>query len=203
MNAPLCFDPIAHRYTIGDRVLPSVTQITGTIASLAGIPPAILEAKRDLGTAVHLATQFFDEDDLDRDALPAEVLPYLDAYIRFRDETGFAPTQIEQRVHHVAFGYAGTLDRIGYFSKLKGLGIGSGKMCLIDLKATYRIAPVYGVQTALYAAAAHDTPRDLRRFALQLRPNGAYTLREFADPADLSVGLAALTLMNWKERHHE
>ena len=200
MSAPLYFDPVAHRYTIGDRVLPSVTQITGTIASLAGIPHAILEAKRDLGTAVHLATQFFDEDDLDRDALPAEVLPYLDAYIRFREETGFAPTQIEQRVYHLAYGYAGTYDRIGAFIHLKG--ISAKAACLVDLKATYRIAPVYGIQTALYAAAAMPG-KTLLRFALQLKPDGTYRLQEFKDPTDLSVGVAALTLMNWKERHRE
>lgn len=200
MSDELTFDPVEHRYTIGDRVLPSVTQITGTIASLAGIPAAVLEAKRDLGTAVHLATQYYDEGDLDRDSLPTEVLPYLDAYIRFREETGFTPTHIEQRVHHLAFGYAGTFDRIGTFDHLKR--VHARAECLVDLKATYRIAPVYGIQTALYAAAAMPD-RKLLRFALQLKPDRTYRLKEFLDPSDLSVGLAALTVHNWKARHHE
>lgn len=196
----LQFDEAAHRYTLGDRVLPSVTQITGTIAPFVGVSREVLEAKADLGTAVHLATEFYDAGDLDEASLPDVVRPYLAAYVRFREETGFIPHRIEWRVHHEAHGYAGTLDRIGTFNRLKG--IRQTAPALIDLKATYRIAPVYGVQTALYAHAA-DPKGKLLRFALQLKPDATYRLQQFSDPSDLSVGLAALTLLNWRARHAE
>lgn len=197
----LQFDPIAHRYTLGDRVLPSVSQITGTIAPLVGIPLDVLDAKRDLGVAVHLATQYYDEGDLDRDALPKPVIPYLEAYILFREITGFLPTHIEYRVYSEDYGFAGTLDRVGTFTKFKSGR--NGRPCVIDLKSTYRLAPIYGVQTALYeyAFTGRAINNRLRRFALQLKPGGIYRLEEFRDPSDLSVGLAALTLLNWRARN--
>lgn len=196
----LQFDAATHTYRLNGRRLPSVTQITGTIAPMVGIPREVLEAKADLGTAVHLATEYHDTGDLDWDSLPDVVRPYMVAYGLFKLETGFIPTRIEARVCNETFGYAGTLDRIGTFTRLKG--VRATAPCLVDLKATYRIAPVYGVQTALYAAAA-SPKKPLLRFALQLKPDGTYRLEQFSDPSDLAVGLAALTLMNWRERHNE
>ena len=195
----LTLDEATHTYRLGDRVLPSVTQITATIAPLFGIPREVLEAKADLGTAVHLATQFYDEGDLDADSLPEAVGPYLLAYAKFLNESGARWTHIEHRVCHPGYGYAGTLDRVGYLPGLKG--VRKDALCLVDLKATYRIAPIYGVQTALYARAYEQAVQ--HRFALQLKPDGAYRLQQFFDPSDLSVGLAALTLMNWRARHAE
>lgn len=195
----LHFDESAHRYTLGNRVLPSVTQITSTIAPLFGISREVLEAKADLGTAVHLAAQFYDEGDLDADSLPEAVGPYLRAYARFLDEARPTWTHIESRVCAPELGYAGTLDRVGFLPGLRG--VKPAALCLVDLKATYRIAPVYGVQTALYARAFDGDVK--HRFALQLKPDGTYRLEEFRDPSDLSVGLAALTLMNWRARHAE
>lgn len=191
----LTLDEATHTYRLGDRVLPSVTQITATIAPLFGIPRDVLEAKADLGTAVHRATQFYDEGDLDADSLPELVSPYLRAYAKFLNESEARWTHIEHRVCHHGAGYAGTLDRVGYLRGAKG------GLSLVDLKATYRIAPIYGVQTALYAHALDGKVR--YRFALQLKPDGTYRLQEFRDPSDLSVGLAALTLMQWRARHAE
>lgn len=195
----LTLDEATHTYRLGDRVLPSVTQITATIAPLFGIPRGVLEAKADLGTAVHLATQFYDEGDLDADSLPESVGPYFRAYAQFLHDYEPRWTHIEHRVHHPGYGYAGTLDRAGYLSGLKG--VRKDALCLVDLKATYRIAPVYSVQTALYARALDEAVQ--HRFALQLKPDGTYRLEEFRDPSDLSVGLAALTLLNWRARHAE
>lgn len=191
------FDAASHTYRLNGRRIPSVTQITGTIAPFVGVPREVLEAKADLGTAVHYATQLHDEDDLEIDSLPDIVRPYLQAYIRFGEETGWRPQTIEQQVWAEAYGYAGTLDRTGHFTRLKG--IKSRALCLLDLKATYRLAPVYGVQTALYANALPEKPK--HRFALQLKPDGSYNLTEHRDPSDLSVGLAALTILNWQTRH--
>lgn len=194
----LTLDESTHTYRLGDRVLPSVTQITATIAPLFGIPREVLEAKADLGTAVHLATQFYDEGDLDADSLPEQVGPYLRAYAKFLRDSGARWTHIEQMAHHPAYGYAGKPDRAGYLSGLRGA---KGGLSLVDLKATYRIAPIYGVQTALYAPLIGEPVK--YRFALQLKPDGTYRLQEFRDPSDLSVGLAALTLLNWRARHAE
>ena len=198
----LTLDEATHTYRLGDRVLPSVTQITATIAPLFGSPRGVLEAKADLGTAVHLATQFYDEGDLDRDSLPAVVLPYLDAYVRFRQETGFKPIAVEEKVFSELYGFAGTLDRVGEFTKLKGGRRAS--RAIVDLKATYRILPASGPQTAGYQYAWNErrpSKKADRRFVLQLKADQTYRLEECADPTDWSVFASALTILHWTARH--
>lgn len=202
----LVFEPGPHRYTVGGHELPSVTRICGVVGEMyRGVPNAALEAARDRGEAVHYATELHDLGELDEAPVPESIVPYLQAYKDFRRETGFEPTAIEMRVWHPALRYAGTLDRVGHFTRLKG--IRAGWECLVDLKATYSVMPQVHVQTALYAAA-YDRMLDLppadrikRRFALQLRADATYRLEECADPTDLSVGLAAKTIHEWRQRH--
>lgn len=202
----LVFEPGPHRYTVGGHELPSVTRICGVVGEMyRGINNAVLEAARDRGEAVHYATELHDRGELDEASVPDVIVPYLRAYKDFRRETGFTPTDIELRVWHPAFRYAGTLDRVGWFGHLKG--IKPTWACVLDLKATYTVMPQVHVQTALYAAA-YDRMLDLppadrikRRFALQLRADATYRLVECADPTDLSVGLAAKTIHEWRQRH--
>lgn len=202
MSETLTFNPERHEYRLGDQVLPHVTQVTDSLQSYSGVSDKVMREAADRGRAVHLATQLWDEDDLDVDSLPDTVRPYLDAWIRFREETGFEPGLIEFRVHSRTFGYAGTLDRTGSFHKLRG--IRPDQPALIDLKATYKIMAAVGPQTAGYLHALHETLGNKitrRRFAVQLKPDGTYRLEECKDPSDWSVFLSALTLTNWRARH--
>jgi len=199
----LVFDAVKHEYRLEGRRLPHVTQVTGYLQDFYGIPEKILERKRDLGTALHLVTQLYDEDDLDETSVPEVVGPYFEAYRKFRTDTGFAPLAIEARVVSRTYGYAGTLDRVGRFAKLKR--VKPHEDCTVDLKATYTLAPAVGPQTALYTQAWNEQhgAKVKRRFALQLKPDATYRLHECTDAYDLSVALAALSLINWKARHTE
>lgn len=196
------FDAPSHTYRYRGAVVPHVTQICGFLGGYAGIPSSVLEAARERGEAVHYATELYDRGQLDEASVPPEVAGYLDAWKLFRAQTGFTPRAIEERVRDHAFGFAGTLDRTGFFANLKKMP--PNKECLIDIKATYTVLPQVRVQTALYAHAysggapgSHLMPR----FAVQLRADGDYRLHRFTDRSDLSVGLAALTLHSWKQRH--
>lgn len=198
----LTFNPDRHEYRLGDQVLPHVTQVTDALQSYSGVSDKVMREAADRGRAVHLATQLWDENDLDVDALPDTVRPYLDAWIRFREETGFMPALIEAPVHSKTYRYAGTLDRTGTFLFLRG--IKPTEPVLLDLKATYKIMAAVGPQTAGYLQALHETHGakiTRRRFAVQLRADGTYRLEECKDPSDWSVFLSALTLTNWRARH--
>ena len=197
------FDKASHTYRLAGAVIPHVTKVTDELSSYAGVPADVLRRKAEIGDAVHFATELEDADDLDFDSLPAEIRGYLDAWRKFKRDTDFVPSVSEQRVHSPLYRFAGTLDRIGYFGRLKG--IKPTVSALIDLKTTYAILPAVGPQTAGYAQAWSETcARGLkvtRRFAVQLKSDGTYNLHECADPSDWSVFLSALTLLNWKTRN--
>lgn len=183
----ITFDPIAHRYTLPDgRVVPSVTQIlaaTGISADFEAIGARsafareVLEAKRDLGTAVHADCHAWDDQDLDVEAVHLDVRPYLDAWIAFRANTGFAPEQRERIVYHPGLFYCGTLDAYGR--------IKSGKRILVDIATGDPAHSAKQYQTAAYAAASDEHQTD-ERWAVQLTPdNGVpYRIHVYSDWSD-------------------
>jgi hypothetical protein len=90
----IVFDEGPHIYTLdGDR-LPSVTGILqrSGLIDFSHIPPTIMAAALERGTAVHRAVHFFNEQDLNVDDFCAtfpEYWPYLQAWIKFLDTSGF------------------------------------------------------------------------------------------------------------------
>lgn len=197
MTDVLQFDEADHVYTLGGRVLPSVTQIIAPLRpDLTMIPPDVLERKRALGTAVHLACELDDYDELDEDALDDELRPYLAAWRKFKADTGAVILLNEQRLHHPTLGYAGTLDRLAETRSMH-----AGEPCLIDLKTSADPVPSYGVQTAGYAEllrAAGGVPV-YRRCTVHLRPDGLYRMHQYANPNDEAAFRACLSIFNWKE----
>lgn len=199
------FDEATHTYTLDGARVPSVTQVLDRLGTYAGIPADVLARKAEIGDAVHYATELHDRDELDAATVPDEIAGYLIAWLKFRDQTGFEPEFIEQRVFSSTFRYAGTCDRIGTFSALRG--VKPAEYALIDLKCTYRILPAVGAQLAAYRHAWNESANRAlqvrRRFAVLLKSDGTYRLEECADQSDWSVFVAALTLHNWRERHGE
>lgn len=194
------FDEATHIYRLNGRIVPSVTQLMDSagLISFEGIPPAVLERKKLIGSAVHKACELDDLGVLDEATVGEVIAPYLAAYRRFKRETAFVPMLIEARVAEPILGYAGTLDRTGIIR---------GEPGQIDLKTTAALSPAVGVQTAayeraLYADPSYDGPRNLARHALQLRDDGTYRLETYKDPRDFSVFAALATVHHWKEKHH-
>jgi len=195
------FDAERHEYRFAGVLTPNVTRITSMMSGYFGVPADVLRRKAELGTAVHLATEFDDEDDLDYDALPEIVRGYVDGWRKFREQTGWVTELSEQRVYSARYRYAGTLDCVGHFGRMKT--VRPSVKCLVDKKATYTIMPSVGPQVAAYTEAWNETntPKVRRRFAVQLKPDGNYKLHECGDATDFSVFLSGLTLLNWKARH--
>ena len=195
------FDQETHRYMLGDRPMPSVTQVlaeTGIIDTRF-----FTEDARDRGTAVHLATQYLDEGDLDMESVDPAIRPYLDAWELAIDELGIRILEIEKRVWSSTYGYAGTLDRVATINDEKAI---------IDIKTGGKPGPATALQLAAYAeayASGHDPdvvgglrpPVSYRRFAIWLRNDGTYRPIEYTDRSDINVFRAAVAVWNWKESH--
>lgn len=194
----LSFNEERHEYRWNGVVVPSVTQLLNALHSFAGVPWDVLEAARLRGTRVHKACELFDLDDLDEEALAADlpqVVPYLEAWKKFVRDCEPNWEGIEEQVYHPSHRYAGTLDRRGE------LTVGGQRIqrAVVDIKTAVDLHPVWGVQTMAYSRAC-DWP-DARRFSCQLREDGTYRLREWTDPNDWPVFVSLTTLNAWKARH--
>ena len=145
---------------------------------------------RDRGKAVHLATALYDRDELDEDSVDPIIRPYLDSWIRFREESGFVPDLIEQIVWNENFRYAGTLDRAGVMN---------GKSWVIDIKSG-----VVQQWTAIQISGYNECLTSChQRGAVELHDNGTYKLIEYNDNRqDKSEWYACLVLRNWKKNNN-
>lgn len=201
MAGVFTFDEAAHEYRLDGKRLPSVTQILRPLApDFSAIPPAILERKRALGTAVHLACELDDLGELDESSLDEEVAGYLAGWRKFKADQCVTVLLNEKRLYHPRLGYAGTLDRFLRTDR---------DPWLIDLKTAIDPAPVYGPQLAAYQELLTANADDLehpvlcrgpmRRASLHLDGEGRYRLHEFRNPNDWPAFMACLTLSQWKE----
>lgn len=189
----LIFDESKHEYRVNGRVIPSVTQVLQPLVDYSKVPRDVLERAQLLGQAVHRATELHDNDDLDMATLSEELVPYLDAWKRFRQECDFQPITVEEKLHHPSLGYAGTSDRTGYVR---------GRKAVLDIKKMISLGPVIGIQLAAYQAM-HNLRGDsiTDRYALGLRADSTYRLEPYTDANDFAVFVSLLTVRNWRIRN--
>lgn len=188
------FDEETHTYYFDNKVIPGVTTVIKPLMNFDNINEEVLQRKSVLGTAAHKATELFDEDNLDESSVHPAIIPYLDAWKKFRDETKIEILSSEAKVFYQKYGYAGTYDRIALLY---------GSPCLIDIKCTSVLGPHVGTQLAAYKEA-HNATNDFQvsnRFAVQLRPDGTYRLQEYKDRTDFPVFLSCLQIYKWKNKH--
>lgn len=192
----LNFDAELHQYTLHGVVLPSVTQILEAVGVVdySYLPPATRRMALGRGSAVHSATQFDDEGDLDETLLDDELVPYLTAWRRFRAETGFVPDLIEHRSFDPKYRYAGTLDRRGAFP--------DGTKAICDIKTNSSEGWV-ALQLSAYAAF-FESPRAFRRICVEVRKDATYRFIEFRSAdytADFGRFLACLTVYRLQQAY--
>jgi hypothetical protein len=188
------FVPETHTYLQDGREVRSVTQILNDVGLVdySHIPEAVLEHKKEIGTAAHIAAHYFDEGDLNWDTVDEEVAPYVHGWIKFREETRFVPRLIEKRgiatIRGMSYGY--TLDREGVLN---------GRDTLIEIKCTAGVEISWGPQTAAYELPLRSQDgKARRRIAVHLGNDGSYTLVPFNDVTDYKVFEWALGIETWK-----
>lgn len=170
--------------------LPRVTAILRD-AGLCGDMTFVPQSALDRGTAVHAATHFLDESDLDTSSVDPQVAPYLDGYTKWLAEMRPEILAIEEEVVHPAYGYAGRLDRR---IRLHGVEM------VVDLKCGLACPRWHSLQTCLYAMTV---PRPVKRACLHVA-DGKYRFREHPErvegrPNDRAVCMSLLTLHAWKQ----
>ena len=171
------------------KVYPGVTTVIGDVYGRYPYP----EGSAERGHHVHLATELFDEDDLDETTLDSVVAGYLDGWKRFREEMDFVPTQIEMIVHNTAYGYCGKLDRLGKFRDKPNRKI------MLDIKSGAK-EWWHPLQTMAYVTCLDDGPYD--RYALYLTADGKYKLVPHTRRADLQDWLCTVRIYQIKKENN-
>lgn len=188
----LTFNEAKHEYRLDGQVLPSVTQV---IQAAGLIDKSWFdEYSRGRGVAVHMATAMLDGDELDEQSVDPAIVGYIAAWRKFVTESGFDASFIEARCCNLTCRYAGTIDRAG---------IMNGRQAVIDIK-TGALNPVVGVQLAAYQAMYHQTfntpgSPPAKTYAVQLKEDGSYSMREYLPRENWPVFLACLNIFNWKK----
>jgi hypothetical protein len=194
----LTFDEASHTYRKGGVLVPSVTQILAPLFDFSSVPAGVLAHASARGTAIHMACELFDQDDLDWSSVSDEILPYVEAYVEFRMATGFKPTHSEHRVFHQGLLYAGTLDLAGPVD---------GERSIIDIKSCTVLSPAVGIQLAAYAEALSleepEQPKYTGRYALQLKKDGRFVFERYTDKTDWPTFIALKTVTSWANKHKQ
>lgn len=195
------FDEPTHTYTLGEQVLPSVTQILKIVGDdFSMIAPAVLEHARMRGVAVHKCVQLDINDDLIEESVAPEIAGYLTAWRRFREEGQIKSADFgepERPLFHPTLRFAGTPDVPLFFG---------GRWAVLDIKTAEQASPSWALQTAAYRELINvNTTKGEHliedRYSLRLRADGTYKLDQYKDRGDWGVFLSALTLTNWKRKN--
>ena len=143
------------------------------------------------GAAVHVLVEA-DFYGYPADVAP-EYAPYLDAWRKFRAESGYDPQVIEYEVRHRAWQYVGHPDSWGWLN---------GHRCIPDFKTGTTEGVAY--QVAAYVLAhndMHPTEPVTVGAVLELHDNGRYKFSEIDLPAATQVWLAALVVFRAQKGH--
>ena len=191
----LRFDEAAHAYYLGERRLPSVTQVLAQLEDWSMVDPVALEIARVRGQHIHRMVELDVHGNLDEDSLAPEYHGYLRQWRKFLAETRFKPLLAECQVFDERYGYAGTFDLAGTLGP---------RFILVDVKSGL-VPRTVPLQTAAYLGAAVQRgkfPASAERAALRLHED---TYRFFpidsSYDSDLGDFLAALRLHHWRERN--
>ena len=162
------FNEEEHIYKVEGIEVPSVT----TILQEAGFRKNMAfftQAGSNRGTYIHKLTEQLDEGCMDWGQV-GEYLPYIDAYIQFKEDYGLEILLREGKMFNRAMWYAGTVDIIGH---VKGDEIPA----VIDIK-TGQPDKATDLQLILYGGMVKwQTPAEelpLRTACLYLKKTGKY-----------------------------
>lgn len=179
-----------NQYIVGDKKYPRVNDV------LDQIVPVIYsnEEKKILGRKVHYLLAQWDWDKEIKKSPDIETLPYLTAWLKFKQDFRVRILDIEKSIVSKKYQVGGTPDRIAIWRKWK---------TIVEIKIGYLYPRAY-IQTAGYDIIYNDNKpfkeRVKRRLIVQLKPDGSYWLTECKDPSDRVIFFSGLSIYNWKKR---
>lgn len=197
MIGGVTFKEDTHQYFDESGIeVPSVTQIL-KVAGLTGFGMEGTELHSDesmtRGKAAHQAIHFLEKGTLDESTVDEIVIPYVDAYKKFKKDTGYKPFKMECLLLHQQRRFAGTLDGIGHIEN---------QPVLLEYK-TGSYQPWHKLQVAGYRAALGDDFKTTKDYVLELKSNATYTLHKVAyEVTEELLFFSLVNLYYWRKNNN-
>jgi hypothetical protein len=179
----LAFDATTHTYRVGQRVLPSVTDViksSGLLKGLDHVNPGVRDRAAGVGKEVHEAIHRVSCGK-PPGKVSAKAQPFLDGWFQFVEQNAPYKTEhSELKLYCDEYWFAGTIDQVGVLH---------GRRAIIDMKATTGFNATHvSWQTAAYQHMFNryypETPAT-HRYGLHLKP-GTYSLWRFDSHMDMA-----------------
>jgi hypothetical protein len=167
---------------------PGVTTILADMGFYGDAAKYYTEWGRDRGRFIHHIILYHVEGVLDENTIDPVLRPYFDAWLAFEKDTGFVSEHCEKSLVSTLYHFGGTPDHIGRLNSHE---------TLIDTKSGL-VNPAAKIQTAAYEILYG---KRVKRFGLQLKDDGKYSLKEFKDRQDRGIFLAALAVWQWQKNN--
>lgn len=185
------FDDQSHKYLVNGEVWPSISFLLQEFGIIDTTYFKAIHAEK--GHAVHRATYYFDDSDLDESTLDDETRAKLEGWKKFKSECNFKP-MIKLREKPMII----SSIKIGVTPDAPG--IMGDKPSIIEIKSGQVNLKAVRIQTASQQMAVHENFHLFcpNRFVVQLFPGG-YKLIELdiADGANDRAVVAALAAIYW------
>lgn len=104
------FEKEEHIFTFNNQILPSVTWILKQMR-LTPDYSLIDPFYATRGRYLHRATELYDCNTLDMNTIDDEIQPYFEQYTKAKKEFPFEIIEIEKKLRHLVYSYAGIIDR--------------------------------------------------------------------------------------------
>lgn len=186
-----------HKYWIGNKCVVGVNEIlqAGGFIDFDRVNPLILERAQLFGSAVHKAVALFTAKKLNIATLDDALRPYLSAWRKWMDTTGFKPLCCEDRMYSKQWGFAGTPDQPGMIGK---------RYVLVDYKSSTTLSPVTALQLAGYEILMREKfkikdNQKVERIAVKLGPDGEPKPTCYKELRDRAIFLSALNCYKWRK----
>lgn len=210
IQLPVDFDEKEHIYSLAGRRQGSVTGVLQDQGLYPYYPDAMIYRSR--GKAVHRGSELLALKTLNVERAGGDFLfpgtderlwGYLTGFCRFLDQYGTPEIILsEQVLYDPLLVLAGTLD---YLMLIQNIGY-----CIIDLK-TGAAPRCVAIQLAGYEMLLRSVLRmhkdkfpalapgiELKRYSLQLKPEGTFVFERHAGPSDGAIFQSAVNCYNWK-----
>lgn len=170
----LSFEEEGHVYRLDGEVIPGITAVLKRVGLIDDRFYSV-EA-RDRGSAVHAAIEYLQEGDLERSSLAPLLVPYVEAWERFRDEMGWEPIERpELLVGSETLRFATRIDGVGRVRGDSRIVVGNWKS---GGPEPFHPLQAAGEAIAYAETVGRSTALSLRRAAIYLRSDGTYRFHE-------------------------
>lgn len=176
------FNEAEHAYYLGDKRIPSITQLLD-MGGLVNGAQYFTEESRRRGTEVHQLCADYDMGALDPATVTSNRRPYLMAYVAACAALKPKWDAIEEADVHPVHGFAGRTDRVGFVLN---------RQTVAEIKSATK-ARHHAIQTALQAVLASvrwPLPAEhWQRLVVYVKPTGKFSVDRHEDRRDFDVAM--------------